>query len=284
MVVLGVMLGLAPACGDDGGGDASFETEGTGTSNGTPSTESGQGTGPGADSTSDDPPATGNDDNTPPRLPPPGACDFSESFDVPDGSPWPEPWVEIGGTAVADVQGGRGRLVPFTSSYSLARMFAPLNCVDVEATWSFELTDDSTQGMGFFVRQNGGYLQQTQPTGAGYSTFVEKFRNPEGIAVWREVNGVEEMIEPIVPMAVQSGVVYRARLRVTQQSEDTTLLQARFWRASDSEPGQWQVERTDQSANLQGVGGGLGLDAWSNLTDGMPSELFFDDIEVRAAD
>ncbi len=207
-------------------------------------------------------------------------CEYSESFDLADGSPWPAPWVDVGGTMLADVQGGRARLLPIVSGFSLARMYAPIRCVNVEATFAFELTDDSTQGAGFYVRQNGGYLQETSPPGAGYSTFIEKFREPNGIGVWREVDGIEQMLEPIVPMTVRSGVPLRARLRVTQRSPSSTLLQARFWEASAPEPDDWQVERTDDTPGLQGFAGGLVLDAWSNLTAGTPSEMFFDDIVV----
>lgn len=210
-------------------------------------------------------------------------CAFTETFDGADGSAWPSYWTAVGGVAVADIQGGRGRLVPTPGAYAVARIVTPVDCSDLEVTFSFELGDAGTQGFGMYTRQNGGYLQQTNPTGAGYSMFVEGFRAPAGIAVWREVDGVEQMIEPIVPAEVLSGVVYQARLRVTQQDAATTLLQAKFWPDGSSEPGAWQVERTDTTPNLQGAGGSIAVDTYSTLMQGTPADMFVDDIVVAAA-
>jgi hypothetical protein len=210
-------------------------------------------------------------------------CAFTESFDLPDGSDWPSYWTSVGGVAIADVQGGRGRLVPTPGAYAVARIITPLDCTDVEVTFAFELGDAGTQGFGMYTRQNGGYLQQTNPTGAGYSMFVEGFRAPAGVAVWREVDGVEQMIEPIVAADVASGVVYRARLRVTQQDAGTTLLQARFWPDTATEPGAWQVERTDSTPGLQGAGGNIAVDTYTTLMQGTAADMFVDDIVVAAA-
>lgn len=210
-------------------------------------------------------------------------CDFQESFDVPDGAPWPAPWSELGGVAVADVQGGRGRLVPVASGYSLARMGAPLACVDAEATFAFEFTDASTHGVGFYVRQNGGYLETTTPRGLGYAAFAEAFREPAGIGAWREIEGREEQLDATVPFAVEPGVVHRVRLRVTQDGSAQTLVRIKLWRDGEPEPPTWLVERTDATPALQGLQGGLAVDAWSSLTSGQPLELYVDDIVVTAA-
>lgn len=214
---------------------------------------------------------------------PSGSCELQESFDVADGQPWPAAWSAVGGVALADVQGGRGRLVPIASGYSLARMFTPLDCVDAEATFTFELSDGGTQGVGFYVRQNGGYLQATTPRGQGYAAFAESFRMPAGIGAWREIDGEEQMIEAIAPFALEVGVVYRVRLRVTQTNASTTRIQTRVWRDGEAEPAAWQVERSDGTAALQGLGGGIAVDAWSSLTSGEPFALFVDDIVVTAA-
>jgi hypothetical protein len=210
-------------------------------------------------------------------------CDFQESFDVADGAPWPAPWSELGGVAVADVQGGRGRLVPVASGYSLARMGVPLDCVDAEATFAFEFTDGSTQGVGFYVRQNGGYLETTTPRGLGYAAFAEAFREPAGIGAWREIEGREEQLEATVPFAVEPGVVHRVRLRVTQDGDASTLVRIKLWRDGEAEPEAWLVERTDSTPTLQGLHGGIAVDAWSSLTSGQPLELYVDDIVVTAA-
>lgn len=240
----------------------------------------------------DDATAGGTDDPTPDTDPvdsldesgtPAQDCDFQESFDVADGQPWPAPWTDLGGVALADVQGGRGRLVPVVSGYSLARIGVPLDCTDAEATFSFEFTDATTQGVGFYVRQNGGYLQSTTPTGLGYAAFAENFRTPVGIGAWREIGGSEEQLEAIEPFAIETGVVYRVRLRVTQDGSTRTLVQVKIWRDGEAEPEAWQVERTDDTPELQRLSGGIAVDAWSSLTAGQPFEMFVDDIVVTAA-
>jgi hypothetical protein len=210
----------------------------------------------------------------------PTGCAVSESFDGGDAAHWPAPWTELGGIAIADVVGGRGRLVPTTSSYSLARVGIDAPCVDAEIAFSFEFTESASQGVGGYVRQNGGHLQTTDPPGEGYVVFVESFRDPAGIGIWREVGGVEQQLEGTVAVPIEPGVVYRARMRVVQEDATTTRLQARMWPESDAEPTVWQIERTDQTPSLQGKAGGVALDAWSSRTDGAAGDLFVDDIVV----
>lgn len=209
-------------------------------------------------------------------------CDLDASFDGTAGS-WPSPWENLGGTTNADVVDGRARLVPMTSSYSLGRMYAPLDCTDAEVSFKFEFTDAS-QGIGVYVRQNGGRLQATTPHGGGYAVFIENFRSPVGIGVWYEVDGVETLIQQVVPFAIETNVLYGARVRVTQASSSATLLQARMWRDGDAEPNSWQVERMDSMPGLQNVGGGLAIDSYSSRTTGTAADLFIDDVSMRAAD
>ena len=251
------------ACGsDDGSSDDA--AAGTGTAASAPADDGGDG----AD-------LTGSPANN---------CEFSESFDdVPDGAEWPAPFVRSGGVEIADVQGGRARLRPSTSEYSLARMFAPMDCTDFEATVTFEFTSGDTQGAGLYVRHNGGYLAQTDPAGEGYAAFAEAFRDPVGFGLWREVSGSEENLEPVLPTSLEAGVVYAMRLRVTQTDAGTTVLQGRIWPADAAEPTEWQIERSEATESLQGVSGGLALDAWSVLQSGTASDMFFDDVVVTQA-
>lgn len=209
-------------------------------------------------------------------------CDFGESFDA-DGSAWPDTWINAGGVATADVQGGRGRLSPITSNYSLARMYAPADCTNADISFTFEFSDAASQGIGVYVRQNGQYLQQTDPPGEGYAVFIEAFRNPVGIGVWHELGGVETVIGAVESYPISSGVRYRARLRVTQHDATTTRLQARIWHDGEAEPDVWNVERDDQSTPLQGIGGGIAIDAWSSLTNGSAAMLLVDDIVMTQA-
>lgn len=212
---------------------------------------------------------------------PQGGCDFTEDFDAPDGSDWPAPWAVSGGVATADVQGGRARLQPTLSDYSLARMVAPLaGCVNAEATLSFEFSEAGTEGIGLYLRHNGGYLAQSNPTGQGYAAFAEAFRDPVGLGLWREVNGDEQNLPPVVPFAIAPGTVYRMRLQVEQTAANETTLRGRIWADGDPEPPTWTITRTDSSPGLQGQAGDLVLDAWSSRTSGTPAEVFIDDVVV----
>ncbi len=213
-------------------------------------------------------------------------CAFSEDFEgVADGQPWPEVWAETSGVALADVQGGRGRLRPIISSYSLARMIATIDCAEVDASLTFMFTDDNTQGVGLFARNNGGYLRQTEPFGQGLAAFAEAFRNPVGIGLWREFDGQERLISAVAPFDIQPDVEYRMRFRLTQQDASTSLLQTKIWPLSENEPADWTAEQTDDTASLQNVGGALAVDAWSDgpANGSDAADLFFDDIVVTSA-
>ncbi len=181
------------------------------------------------------------------------------------------------------MQAGRARLVPTLSGYSLGRMKAPGTLVNVEVQFTFEQpSTPQNQGVGFYVRQNGGYLTQTNPTGTGYAIFIEAFRSPPGIGAWRELNGQEQEIQPHANVAVSAGTLYRVRFRVTQQNATTTRLQGRFWPVATAEPSTWQVDLTDTTASLQNLAGGFAIDSWSQLQTGggVAAPLFIDDVVI----
>ncbi len=213
-------------------------------------------------------------------------CEFSEDFEgVADGEPWPSPWVVEGGVAVADVQGGEGRLQAEIQGYSLARMGVHINCDEVDASVTFRFSDGNTQGAGLYGRTNGGYLRETDPPGEGYAAFSELFRNPGAIGAWREVDGEEQLMQGSEDIPLEANVNYRMRLRITQVDAGNSLVQGKIWRLEDDEPAEWTVERTDNTTTLQGVGGGIALDAWSSDPVGRAggADLFFDDLVVTRA-
>ena len=224
------------------------------------------------------------DDGGPPIEGSARDCDFSESFDAPDGSAWPGEWRAAGGAAISDVMGGRGRLAPTTNAYALARMVIPLvDCTNAEAEMSVELTDGGSQGIGLYVRQNGGLLQSTTPPGEGYAAFIENFRSPAGIGVWREVEGDEQLMGAVASTPVDAGVRYRLKVRVTQQDDSTTLVQGKLWPEGDAEPGDWQAQSADTTPALQNAGGSLAIDAYNSMQSGEAPVVFVDDIVVREA-
>lgn len=193
-------------------------------------------------------------------------------------------WRILGGVASATVVGGRGRLVPTVSGYSLARMGHPLAARDVEITYTLEMADTARQGVGFYVRQNGGYLQQTTPRGTGFAVFVEAFRGAR-IGLWHELDGQEiELIGVAPPGGLMANVPYAVRFRCVQNGNRTDL-SAKIWPATQVEPAAWTVQFSDPLVSLQDVSGAIAVDAWNTATtanDPPPAPIFVDDIVVRA--
>ncbi|MDZ4813005.1 MAG: SMP-30/gluconolactonase/LRE family protein [Pseudomonadota bacterium] len=215
-----------------------------------------------------------------------GIASYSENFTQPDGAGWPIPWVAVGGVALADIQTGRARLRPTASAYSVARMRSPLGSRDVEVRFSFTLEHEPTQGVGFGVRQNGGYLTQTNPMGQGYAVFLEgSFRGLAGIGLWKEENGVETQLAHSPPSVAgpSAGITYRVRFRTHQINATTTGMQARFWPASGIEPEGWQVSVTDSTAVLQNITGVFASDSWSSIQNpaAITAHTFVDDIQIE---
>lgn len=221
--------------------------------------------------------------------PPPVEALYTADFEGGDAEGWPAPWVVSGGVDAATVADGMACLVPTLSGYSLGRMAAPLGARDVEVLFSLRFSDVARQGVGFYVRQNGAYLDQDDPPGSGYAVFVEGFRG-DGIGVWREVDGHEQDIRIVregVP-ALVDGVRYRVRFRVTRRG-GVTDLRARYWPEGEPEPRRWQVEATDDRPELQEAAAGIAIDSWNTWTSADPGPdvrppTCVDDIEIRAID
>ena len=149
---------------DDGPDDDGPDDEG-------PSDDDAETTDPdtsGADTT--DPDDTGNDDSSDSGTP--GDSLYEEPFDGPEGSAWPEPWRIIGTHIIdAEIDGGRGRM---SGENNLTARIAldGFDVVDADVTVKIEYEDWTRQGYGFYVRQNGGALQETNPPGQGYGDAV----------------------------------------------------------------------------------------------------------------
>lgn len=195
-----------------------------------------------------------------------GQWSFNEDFAAADGAPWPAPWTVLGGAASQTVQGGRGRLVPTTSNYALARMGVKAGVSDIEVSFQVQFENLGAQGVGYYVRQNGGWLRNTATRGQGYAVFIEGFRGSR-IGVWKEEDGVEtELSGSSTPL--QSNVLYGVRFRVKQAAPTMTRLQARIWDAAQSEPATWQVDTQDSTAVLQNISGGMAIDSYSPQSTG----------------
>lgn len=194
---------------------------------------------------------------------------FSETFPGTDDTPWPARWTVLGGTAAQSQKSGLGRLVPIASPYSLARLGTTAGARDIEVTFQLQFENLAMQGVGYYVRQNGGWLRNTATHGQGYAVFVEGFRGSR-LGVWKEVDGQEIEILPFTGFATsfQSGVLYQVRFRVTQDTPTQTRLQARLWVAAQAEPTAWQLDTTDATPSLQNLSGGMAVDSYSTQTTG----------------
>jgi hypothetical protein len=207
---------------------------------------------------------------------------YAEPFTLSDGSSWPAPWTALGNIAAADIQQGMARLQPQPTGYSLARMGAAVANSNVDVRFTLRIEDTATQGVGFYVRQNGGYLTQTATHGQGYAVFVEgDFRAQPGIGLWKELDGSESPIMHAPYQTLVAGVDYRVRFQILQSSPSQTLSRAKLWLASDAEPAAWQASVTDTTAPLQNVSGGIAVDSWSSRTSApISAYTFIDNIEL----
>lgn len=209
----------------------------------------------------------------------PGATVYAEDFSGANGAPWPAPWMPAGTAILAsDLSEGRGRMAGQTTT--VGRMIAPgFDEVDVDAAVTVTFDNVDAQGFGFYVRQNGGALQRTAPPGEGYAVFVEGNGQP-AIGVWRETNGVEELLaEATRPLeaGAESGLAYRIRFSCRQAGNET-LLRAKIWRAGEAEPADWQLEHADPTPQLQNVGGSFAVDIYNYAGQG---SIYVDDIVVE---
>lgn len=211
---------------------------------------------------------------------------FQEDFNVANQN-WQgyNQWQTVGSeVALAQINNNQARLIPVASNYSLARITNQINAQDMEVTFSLTFENALTQGVGFYVRGNGGYLQQTNPTGQGYAVFIEKF-DPQGagIGLWYENNGQEiSFVRDYNPSyQINDETEYQVRFQVFQESATTTRLRARFWQAGSPEPNAWQVNVLDNFAPLQNTSGDIAVDSWSTQQNGtISAAIRVDNIQV----
>ncbi|MFO0636885.1 MAG: hypothetical protein U0168_28985 [Nannocystaceae bacterium] len=271
--------------GSDGGSVSASTNPGStaGSASSASGTATTQGTTAGSDSTDAGNPTSSADPDSSSGDPvgDPGGALFEEDFEgLADGAPWPAPWTVVGGNVLgATVESGRGALAGITGA--TGRIALPgFDARDVEVLVTFEIGDWNAQGFGFYVRQNGGALTQTDPPGQGYAVFIEGFYM-QAIGVWREIDGVEELLAA-APDPIAGGFVDGARYTIRYRVEQTargTQLRARVWPQGEPEPTRWAVDQLDATPQLQDVGGSFAVDVYNAAGTG---SVFADDIVVTA--
>jgi hypothetical protein len=262
--------------GDDGAttsasdGDTSSDADGTtsagdGTSSDDAAPSDDDGTSSDDDGTSSDDGGTSSDDDgsSDDGVDPPAQL-YLETFDGDLGDPWPAPWMVLGTAVIeSELEAGRARLRG--QSTQVARMgLAGIEAIDIDATVVVAFDDFAQQGIGFYARQNGGALQQTNPHGQGYCMYLEGQGQPT-LGIWREQDGIEETlalaVDPL-PGGVAPGALVVMRLQV-QQAGDHTQLRTKVWPFGTSEPVGWAVDIVDDTAVLQDVAGAFAFDVYN---------------------
>jgi hypothetical protein len=194
----------------------------------------------------------------------PGEVVYDEAFDGANGTEWPAPWEIVGDNIIdAEIDDGRARMSG--ENNLTARLALPgHDVVDADITVVVEYENFAAQGYGFYARQNGGALQQTDPPGQGYGVYAEGGAL-RSLGIWKEVDGVESPILEVpdaVPGGVESGVPYAIRFQCLQGDGSTTL-RAKMWREGDEEPDAWMVETEDATAQLQDQTGSFANDVYN---------------------
>lgn len=211
---------------------------------------------------------------------------FTESFPEGNHDTWGGEWLLPGFEVESEeIVNGQARFRPISSNYSLARIVHPLQVQDVEVNFTLYFENAETQGIGFYVRSNGGYLNQTFPTGEGYAVFVEKFvNNTAGLGLWYERDGAEISFirDYSQNYELNDETPYRVKFQVYQLSDTTTQLRAKLWPVGGVEPEAWHVEHVDDYLPLQNTAGHFFLDSWSTQQSGeiIPATRV-DDIEIK---
>lgn len=274
-------------CRGDG---TTAEAMDTGTTQGTPAntagdTQDGAQTSRPPDDETGDPDSTGSDpdpstesggvDTSDPV--PPGDTIYQEQFEGPDGDPWPDPWQVVGTQLIsAELDGGRARFNGNTQH--VARMALPgFSELDVDVAFTVTYDDYYAQGVGFYVRQNGGALLETDPPGEGYAIYIEG-GFMQNVGVWRETAGVEEPLleTSIASDPLEDGVPYRVRFQCFTQGAQTRL-RGRIWPLDEAEPGTWRVDTLDDTPQLQGTAGSFAADIYNYAGT---ASVYIDDVVI----
>ncbi len=219
-------------------------------------------------------------------LPELGTTSFTETFTGTDAAAWPSGWSTVSsttGTMTIDIQTNRGRLQSkawdgINSNTGLSRVInGTLNIMNADVVLTVEFENFANQGVGIYLRQNGGYLTDSAVNGQGYGVFWEG-NGANDLGLWYELNGVETRIIGVNPIAtVLNNTKYQIRFQVEQVNSNDTIQRARVWLAIDPEPATWDTTITSSYADLQNSSGVLAVDLF-NFSG--TSSIYVDDIVV----
>ncbi|VAW94865.1 hypothetical protein MNBD_GAMMA22-1661 [hydrothermal vent metagenome] len=223
-----------------------------------------------------------------------GSTIFNETFTGTNNDAWPNSWTTVssGATLSVDIQNNRGRLQSNAYDNSLRTSALTrvinnsVNLKNSDVVFTVEFENFANQGIGFYARQNGGYLTALATNGQGYGVYWQGNTTPE-FDIRYELNGVESVIAAVgdplgVGQVVLDNTAYKIRFKITQiNANSNTELSAKVWLASDSEPATWNIKTSSSINGLQDISGGFAVDAfnYSGITTGSDS-IYIDDIII----
>jgi len=183
---------------------------------------------------------------------------ITQSWDGVNGDHWPSTWTVNavkGNTPTLDIQNNKGRITRTGTDLGYDNTSAN-TAVDVDETVTFQTNNMSNYWAGLFARR-----ADSDPDTC---YFVKIYSSGTKLGLFKMINGTETSIGAGVDLtgfAVYTD--WKVRLKVTTVGS-TTQLQAKAWKATDSEPANWMLDLTNNV--LQGVRGRVGVYWFSNAT------------------
>ncbi len=186
-------------------------------------------------------------------------------------------WTVSGGTANFAVSGGQGKFTMAAPGAGPAASLRSVSKTDVDAVVDVSL-DKATTGSGIFAAYSartsaGGEYRAKVKWSTGAATVLYVTRRDSAGA---ETVIVQKTITDLVPTTSTT-----LRMRFQVSGTGTTVLRAKAWDASLTEPTAWGIDTTDTTAALQ-VAGYFGI--WTYLAGNAtnaPLVASFDNLSVR---
>ena len=150
------------------------------------------------------------------------------------------------------VSGGTGNFQMASAGAQTDQYLPNVSGTSVDTAVSFT-TDKSPNGNGVYVSVEGRRIP-----GAGLYQAKTRLLASGGVSIGLERLDASNAVTTLTPQVTIPGLTYAAgtvlRVRIETVGTSPTTIQARVWRASDTEPSTWQVTATDSTSGLQAPG------------------------------
>lgn len=218
-----------------------------------------------------------------------GPLPVTETWEGPDGTPWPSGWTITNGGAT--LRGNRGDLNIDGQTWAGTAAVHPAVVTDVDwlVTFSFDRYGDEvgTDSILWFGARTGvewlgtefsqplrGYVCRffINPDIDGAPWFIFELHRNDGSGAGSDA------LSGWFDRPVEPGVDYRLRMRVIGGR-----VQARYWPVTEAEPSTWSIDWTDPNPLPAGRAAWLGTSTgWGGATRGFRfDDLTINDVRVR---